>query len=182
MRQDFTIIMFKTLSRNDTGETKSHQSGISIPKDVAKTDLFPHLGIETLNPRRTLVLYDEDGAEWHMEYVYYNDKYHGKDAKQSHDEYRLTCVTKYVRKVGATVGDSVWFAKDELGKLYIGIKKASQVPIFPLKTATEHASVTYDTDGMGNGCAEEESLILDPMAKPTTTVIKLSKNWTKVEL
>ena len=36
--------LFKVLSRNDTGETGGHQSGISIPKDVAKSSIFPNMG------------------------------------------------------------------------------------------------------------------------------------------
>ena len=67
---------FKTLSRNDTGETHSHQSGISIPKLVARTPVFPQLGKEELNPRTEVCFFDEENTCWKFQYIYYNDVFH----------------------------------------------------------------------------------------------------------
>ena len=92
--------LFKVLSRNDTGETGGHQSGISIPKAVAGSSIFPA--------------------------IYYNDKYHGKPADKCHDEFRLTCTNSYIREHNIKAGDQIWFAIDDDGKRYIGFMRAGQ--------------------------------------------------------
>ena len=177
------LIMFKTLSRNDTGETKSHQSGISIPKIVAKTDIFPPLGIETLNPRTTLEFYDEDGEQYKFEYIYYNDQFHGKESSKSHNEFRLTRVIDFLRKVKAQSGDQVWFGLDDRGNRRIGLVKQSddtQVeqinkitqPIKPINQMENEVTV-YD---------EDDITILDPDCMATPQVVILNRGWVKVEL
>ena len=93
--------LFKVLSRNDTGETNSHQSGISIPKKVASSEIFPHLGIETLNPRVEVTFFDENNLAWRFQYIYYNDIHHGKPRHQGHDEFRMTCVKDFIREYNA---------------------------------------------------------------------------------
>jgi hypothetical protein len=112
--------LYKVLSRNDTGETNSHQSGISIPKSVAKSGIFPSLGKETLNPRTDIFFIDELGKEWAFQYIYYNDAFFGKPAKQAHNEYRLTCVKDYIKENNIHSGDSIWFGIDDAGERYIG--------------------------------------------------------------
>ena len=48
--------LFKVLSRNDTGETGGHQSGISIPKNVASSSIFPKILIQDVKfPLQTKV-------------------------------------------------------------------------------------------------------------------------------
>ena len=118
--KDFKEQLFKILSRNDTGETGGHQSGISIPKSVATSEVFPKMTRMFLNPRREISFTDEGGKEWILQYIYYNDKYHGKPAGKCHDEYRLTCTNAYIREHNIKAGDQVWFAIDEQGKRYIG--------------------------------------------------------------
>lgn len=117
---NLTAKLFKVLSRNDTGETHSHQSGISIPKAVANSGIFPCLGTETLNPRTDIFFSDESGREWAFQYIYYNDAFFGKPAKQAHNEYRLTCVKNYIQDNNIHSGDSIWFGIDEAGERYIG--------------------------------------------------------------
>ena len=78
-----SIKLYKVLSKNDTGETHSHQSGISIPKAVASSGIFPELTTETLNPRTDITFYDEDNVAWTFQYIYYNDIYFGKSTDQS---------------------------------------------------------------------------------------------------
>lgn len=115
--------LFKTLSRNDTGETKSHQSGISIPASVARSGVFPELGTETLNPRITITFVDENQKEWTFQYIYYNDAFFGKPSRLSHNEHRLTCVKDFILEYGIHSGDQIWFGIDENNERYIGFQK-----------------------------------------------------------
>lgn len=118
--------LFKVLSRNDTGETGGHQSGISIPKVIASSSIFPKMSKDILNPRKILVFIDEAGKEWNFPYIYYNDKYHGKPLNKCHDEYRLTCTTEYIRDHNIRSGDQIWFAIDNNGQRNIGFLRAGQ--------------------------------------------------------
>lgn len=116
----------KVLSKNDTGETHSHQSGISIPKIIANEGVFPELGTDILNPRESVLFVDEEDNVWSFQYIYYNDVFFGKEAKKSHNEYRLTCVKDYIRKNSICSGDIIWFGIDEKGVRRIGfVKKES---------------------------------------------------------
>lgn len=124
-----TMKIYKTLTRNDTGETNSHQSGITIPKEIAKTRVFPELGIDKLNPRVEIVFFDEENVAWKFQYVYYNDIYFGKEKKRAHDEHRLTCVTKYIKQNSIKSGDSIWFSIDENNVRKIGFEKAKKEEI-----------------------------------------------------
>ena len=130
MEIQFREKLFKVLSRNDTGETNSHQSGISIPKKVATSEIFPHLGVETLNPRVEVTFFDENNVAWRFQYIYYNDIHHGKPRHQGHDEFRLTCVKDYIREYDIKSGDQIWFGIDVRGVLRIGYVKAeTEIPI-----------------------------------------------------
>lgn len=122
----YKVKVWKTLSKNDTGETHSHQSGISIIKDIARVGVFPELGIETLNPRVEIKFLDENNKEWTFQYIYYNDKYHGKPATKSHDEYRLTRVKDFIKEYSIMSGDSVWFAIDENNQRRIGFERKQE--------------------------------------------------------
>ena len=115
--------LYKTLSRNDTGETHSHQSGISIPAKVAQSGIFPDLGKEILNPRTEIMFIDETGREWSFQYIYYNDVYFGKPTRLAHNEHRLTCVKNYIQEYGIHSGDMIWFGIDENNERYIGFEK-----------------------------------------------------------
>jgi hypothetical protein len=115
--------IYKLLSRNDTGETNSHQAGISIPSKVASSGIFPDLGKETLNPRVEIMFIDENEKFWKFQYIYYNDVYFGKPQKQAHNEHRLTCVRDYIQENNIHSGDSIWFGIDDQGKRYIGFEK-----------------------------------------------------------
>lgn len=121
--------LYKTLSRNDTGETKSHQSGISIPASVAHSGIFPKLGTDKLNPRITITFTDENGRDWKFQYIYYNDAFFGKPARQSHNEHRLTCVKDYIAENAIHSGDQIWFGIDEHNERYIGFKKEANANI-----------------------------------------------------
>ena len=115
--------VFKTLSRNDTGETNSHQSGISIPKNIVELGVFPDLGTEELNPRRTLDFFEEDGTFWTFQFIYYNDYYFGKPKNKCHNEYRLTRVIDLIRKHRIKSGDEIYFYIDNSGIRKVGFVK-----------------------------------------------------------
>lgn len=115
--------VYKVLSRNDTGETHSHQSGISIPKKVVRAGILPALGTDSLNPRIELTFYDCNQKKWVFQYIYYNDIFFGKEPSKSHNEYRLTCVLEFLREFDVKAGDSIWISLDDNGIRRIGIQK-----------------------------------------------------------
>lgn len=133
----FKLKLSKILSKNDTGETHSHQSGISIPKTLANNDIFPDLGIERLNPRVTLTFVDEENNSWSFQYIYYNDVFFGKEKAKSHNEFRLTCVKDYIRHNSILSGDEIWFAIEDDGTKRIGFVKGQ-------------SKVDYDKDEEGH--------------------------------
>lgn len=121
----YKIKVWKTLSKNDTGETGSHQSGISIVKNIARAGIFPILTTETKNPETTVVFKDENDIKWEFHYKYYNDAFFGKEKGKGHDEYRLTCVKDYLRYYSIKSGDQIWFGLSENGERLIGFERQS---------------------------------------------------------
>ncbi|HCP80683.1 MAG TPA: restriction endonuclease [Octadecabacter sp.] len=102
----------KILSANDTGQTKSHQAGMLIPKgDSEFRDFLGSLDPGVKNPRRAIVCLDDDGEKLELQYIYYNNKLH--DERGTRNEYRLTCLTAYLRQNGARAGDEVEISKDD---------------------------------------------------------------------
>lgn len=102
----------KTLSANDAGETKSHQAGMLIPKaDVEFRSFLGDLDPTIKNPRRTIHCLDEHGEEIELQFIYYNNKLH--DETGTRNEFRLTCLTGYLRQSGAKSGDELELSKDE---------------------------------------------------------------------
>lgn len=114
--------IYKVLSRNDTGETKSHQSGISIPKNVIVSGILPSLGTDKLNPRIILDFVDPKGKRWEFPYIYYNDAFFGKEPRKSHNEYRITCVIKFLREYNIKSGDTIWFSLTDDNIRHIGVE------------------------------------------------------------
>ncbi|MDV7141767.1 EcoRII N-terminal effector-binding domain-containing protein [Tropicimonas sp. TH_r6] len=102
----------KTLSANDAGETKSHQAGMLIPKaDHELRAFLGELDPATKNPRRTIFCFDEHGEKIELQFIYYNNKLHDKNGTRN--EFRLTCLTGYLRQSGAKSGDELELSKDE---------------------------------------------------------------------
>lgn len=107
----------KTLSANDTGQTKSHQAGMLIPKgDQEFRDFLGTLNPSIKNPRRTIFCLDESGEKLELQYIYYNNKLH--DERGTRNEYRLTCLTGYLRRNGARAGDEIEISKDDEEPFY----------------------------------------------------------------
>lgn len=103
----------KVLSANDTGETGGHQAGLLIPKAALTLEFFPHLDSSTKNPRCVIDLRDPAGDEWTFNFIYYNNKFFGG----TRNEYRLTCMTEFMRRYSLKEGDVV-ILKKALGRYY----------------------------------------------------------------
>jgi hypothetical protein len=97
----------KVLSANDTGETASHQAGLVIPKKIAALEFFPKLDPSTKNPRCVIDLRDAAGEEWTFNYIYYNNGLFDG----TRNEYRLTCMTEFIRRYDLKEGDTVMFKR-----------------------------------------------------------------------
>ena len=159
-----TTKVSKLLTRNDTGETGGHQSGITITKFAANSGVFPEMTTRELNPRRTLVFRDFKGKSWAFEYIYYNDVFFGKPKHQPHNEHRLTCTMQFIREYNLKSGDEIWFAIDESGSLYIGYYR--------------HASLAQDKiiDEM-----EKKNEMLEQLENSDDFVLQLSGSWKQVK-
>ena len=157
-----TTKVSKTLSRNDTGETGGHQSGITITKFAASSGVFPKMTTSVLNPRVSLTFHDLRGKTWTFEYIYYNDVFFGKPRFQSHNEHRLTCTLQFTREYNLKAGDEIWFAIDERGTLYIGHDRHYSLPKDKKKE-------------------EEVDVLLEHMNNSEDFVLKLSGSWKQVK-
>jgi hypothetical protein len=103
----------KVLTKNDIGETGSHQAGIAVPKtNNALLKFFPSLNLNQFNPDTWITCIDPDGIEWEFRYIYYNGKTFSPP-KSTRNEYRVTRMTKFFTKWGAKSGDSVVFTKTD---------------------------------------------------------------------
>ena len=112
----------KALSANDLGKTGSHQAGILVPKAKEMLAFFPHLDPGIKNPRAAVVLREAgDGARREFNFIYYNGKLFGG----TRNEYRLTCMTGFLRESGATIGDEIVISKDEDSGYLIEIVRSS---------------------------------------------------------
>lgn len=107
----------KVLSANDIGATGGHQAGILVPKrNSALLAFFPYLDAAVLNPDAWVEVEDEEGRVWKLRYIYYNNILHVENGTRN--EYRLTHLTQYLRKVGAMVGDSLVFTATSYPRRY----------------------------------------------------------------
>lgn len=100
-----------TLSPNDAGETGGHQAGPLVPKTGDILKFFPDLPEGVKNPRKALRFRDDSGEGWEFMFIYYNNKKFGG----TRDEYRLTRMTKYMRKYGLKSGDEIILSRDTAG-------------------------------------------------------------------
>ncbi len=115
-------IVRKTLSANDLGLTGSHQAGILVPKDKDVLSFFPSLDKTVKNPRASLTLRElGDGARREFNFIYYNGKLFGG----TRNEYRLTCMTAYLRECGARVGDEIVLSRNEDASYLIDLARSN---------------------------------------------------------
>ncbi len=116
-----TTTISKKLSANDVGATGGHQAGILVPKAKEILSFFPQLNPSIKNPRITLLVRERaDGSKWEFNFIYYNNALFDG----TRNEYRLTCMTKYLRAIDAKIGDDLIFSKDENGSVYVECVRA----------------------------------------------------------
>jgi len=109
----------KVLSANDTGETGAHQAGILVPKQPEILQFFPPLGRDEKNPRHHLVFHEADGMHWKFAFIYYNNKFFGG----TRNEFRLTCMTPYIRQSGLQTGDEITLDRSDEGRYSIRYRR-----------------------------------------------------------
>jgi hypothetical protein len=111
----------KVLSRNDTGQSGSHQAGILVPKGNKELiSFFPPLNPSEKNPDVLIDCLDEEGRWWRFRYVYYNNKLH--DPRGTRNEFRITRMTSYLRSIGAFEGQSLVFERMEDGDYKVSLR------------------------------------------------------------
>jgi hypothetical protein len=106
---DRTDALSKVLSKNDTGETGSHQAGILIPKQEDILCFFPPLTTVEKNPRHKLKFSDGYDNCWEFSFIYYNNKHFGG----TRNEYRLTCMTPFMKANNLKEGDTITLHRKE---------------------------------------------------------------------
>lgn len=113
----------KTLSANDIGETGGHQAGILVPKVPKIIAFFPRLSETEKNPRAKLMFREDDDGltRWEFFFIHYNNRLFGG----TRNEFRLTCMTRYLRSKNAKVGDEIVLSRDEEDRLFIRCIRAS---------------------------------------------------------
>ena len=115
-------IVEKILSANDCGTTGGHQAGTLIPKDEKILGFFPELDCSVKNPRRVIYFVDDAGERHRFCFIYYNSRVLGCGTR---NEFRLTCMTEYIRSCNLKEGDSLLFSRKD-GIYYVGYKRKDQ--------------------------------------------------------
>ena len=107
----------KTLSANDVGTTGGHMGGILIPKgDGEMLDFLPRLDATVINPSAWMSCETDDGSALRLRFVYYNNRLHTHGGTRN--EYRITFLTKFLRKAGAKKNDVFEISKDDTSEIY----------------------------------------------------------------
>ena len=112
----------KHLSRNDTGETGGHQAGMLIPRDPEILSFFPRLDPKEYNPRHQLTFRDPLGTKWIFNFIYYNNKLFDG----TRNEYRLTCMTPFIRAHNLRAGDKLTLSRDEENRFHISYHRQNE--------------------------------------------------------
>jgi len=112
----------KQLSRNDTGETGGHQAGIHVPREPLVLKFFPSLDAKEYNPRHSLVFKDVNGVKWTFSFIYYNNKLFGG----TRNEYRLTCMTPFMRAHNLRGGDTLILSRDADNRFNITFERLDE--------------------------------------------------------
>ena len=112
----------KILSRNDVGSTGGHQSGVVVPKEIARGGFFPKLNEELINPRSEVRLISKhDGSLVRASFIFYNGKLHGTSTR---NEFRLTGISSFLRFMGGQDGDTLILEKRPDGSILIELEEA----------------------------------------------------------
>jgi hypothetical protein len=121
---NITNSITKILSANDTGETGTHQAGTHIPKSPSILSFFPMLNKLHRNPRVPLHITDQEGETWHFSFIYYNNKFFGG----TRNEYRLTGMTKYLRRYNLKAGDRLTLYRNDRNDYRIEYVRSREGP------------------------------------------------------
>ena len=116
------LAITKHLSRNDTGETGGHQAGILIPREPGILSFFPNLDPNDYNPRHRLMFRDPLDTRWTFSFIYYNNKFFGG----TRNEYRLTCMTPFMRVHNLRAGDKLILSRDEENNYHVTYKRLNE--------------------------------------------------------
>jgi hypothetical protein len=109
----------KELSANDTGITGTHQAGILVPKDPFILGFFPTLDKAKKNPRHAIIFHETSGECWEFRFIYYNNKFFGG----TRNEYRLTCMTEYLRNHNLKPGDELILSRERDSRYVVNFKR-----------------------------------------------------------
>jgi hypothetical protein len=112
----------KQLSHNDTGETGGHQGGICVPREPPVLNFFPSLDPKQKNPRHRIVCMDQFGNRWTFTFIYYNNRLFGG----TRNEYRLTCMTKFIRTNNLRAGDTLILSRDTENRFSISFERLGE--------------------------------------------------------
>ena len=92
---------------------------------------LPELGEKAYNPSVWVMCRDEYDEVWKFRYVFYNNKLHSPSGTRN--EYRLTHMTKFLKRNSSLAGDSFVMTKNENNDEY-RIRVVPQI-LNPLKKA-----------------------------------------------
>lgn len=112
----------KLLSQNDTGETGGHQAGILVPREEDILSFFPRLNPKEYNPRHKLWFTDPHGTKWEFSFIYYNNKFFAG----TRNEYRLTCMTPFMRAHNLKSGDTLIFTRDDQHRFHVSYRRQNE--------------------------------------------------------
>lgn len=76
---------------------------------------------------------DPAGEEWTFNYIYYNNAHYGG----TRDEYRLTCMTTFLRRHALKSGDSVIFKRNSERSYEVNYRRRDE----PVKKQTDGTKV-----------------------------------------
>ena len=115
----------KRLSETDLGESRSHQAGFLIPKELVKNGFFEELSNDSLNPRLRLRIIDLlDGTEVFVSFILYNNRYFGG----TRFEYRLTGLTRWIKNRGLRSGDMLHLVRTGRHDYSVDVIKGERQP------------------------------------------------------
>lgn len=107
-----TKTFIKTLSANDVGTTGGHMGGILVPKGDGELLAFlPPLDPGQRNPDSWIECETPDGNLLRLRFIYYNNRFH--PPLGTRNEYRITGLTKFLRKSNAREGDAFEISRRE---------------------------------------------------------------------
>lgn len=97
----------KRLTKNDLGDTGSHQAAIHVPKRPEILRIFPTLDESSDNPSCLITFWSHAlEREYRLRFIHYNNRIVGTGTR---DEYRLTSTRELLKDLEARTGDDLVF-------------------------------------------------------------------------